>query len=317
MRRRIRVFAPASVANLGPGFDVLGLTLSSLGDELEAELQDSNGIEIVEITGDGGVLPRDPDRNVVGRAAADVVRRAVEAGLPPCGIRLHLHKRMPLASGLGSSGASSAAGAVAANELFGRPLSPREVVQSAMEGEIGASGSPHADNVAPSVLGGIVLIRSYDPFDLIQLPVPPELRVSVVHPHYRLSTADARRLLEGRRFALDEIISNIGNASALIAGLYSGDLELLGRATTDRLIEPLRAPLIPGFDAVKKAALDHGALGCSIAGAGPSVFAFARGDEAGRRIGQAMQEAFRSVSLESDLFVDAVNTTGVRVLPDD
>jgi homoserine kinase len=223
---------------------------------------------------------------------------------------------MPLASGLGSSGASSAAGAVATNELLGRPLSRREVVQSAMEGEIGASGSPHADNVAPSVLGGIVLIRSYDPFDLIELPVPADLRVTVVHPHYEISTADARRLLEGRRFALDEIISNVGNAAALIAALYADDLELLGRSITDRLIEPLRAPLIPGFDAVKKAALEQGGLGCSIAGSGPSVFAFAKGDEAGQRIGQAMQDAFRGVRLESDLFVDGINTTGVLVLPD-
>ncbi len=167
MNRRIRVFAPATVANLGPGFDVLGLALSRPGDELEAELTDHPGIEIVEITGDRGLLSRDADKNVVGRAAADVLRRAGANR----GVRLWLHKQMPLASGLGSSGASSAAGAVAVNELLGKPLAERDVVASAMEGERAASGTPHADNVAPSVMGGIVLVRSYQPFEVIALPL--------------------------------------------------------------------------------------------------------------------------------------------------
>ncbi len=295
---------------------MLGLALSTLGDEVEAELNDSTGIEITEITGDGGVLPRDPVSNVAGRAAADVLRRAAGPAAGR-GIRLRLHKKMPLASGLGSSGASSAAGAMAANELLGRPLSLPQVVQSAMEGEVAASGSAHADNVAPSVMGGIVLIRSYDPFEVIRLPVPEELRVTVVHPHCEVSTAEARRLLRDRRFGLSEIVANIGNVAALVAALHSGDLDLLGRSIGDRLVEPLRASLIPGFDHVKRVALEHGALGCSIAGSGPSVFAFARGDEAGRRIGLAMQQAFRtSAALESDLFVDAINSSGVTLLPD-
>jgi homoserine kinase len=314
MHHRIRVFAPATVANLGPGFDVLGLALSTLGDVVEAEPRETEGVEIVEITGDGGALPMDPEKNVAGRAAADVLRRAGSSGR---GIRLWLRKKMPLASGLGSSGASSAAGAVAANELLGRPLSQKEVVESAMEGEVAASGSPHADNVAPSVMGGIVLVRSYDPFEVIRLPVPAELRVTVVHPHCAVSTADARRLLQGRQYPLAEIVANVGNVAALVAALHSGDLELLGRTIVDRLVEPLRAGLIPGFDQVKKAALDSGALGCSIAGSGPSVFAFARGEDQGRRIGQIMQQAFRaSAGLESDLFVDAINATGARLLTD-
>src|SRR5262245_61533001 len=162
--QRLRVFAPATVANIGPGFDVLGLALSRPGDLLDAELSEAPGVEIVEVTGDGGRLSRDAMRNVAGRAAADVLRRTGSTK----GLRLWLHKQMPLASGLGSSGASSAAGAVAANEILGRPLSPREVVLSAMEGECAASGTPHADNVAPSVLGGFVLVRSYDPFELVQ-----------------------------------------------------------------------------------------------------------------------------------------------------
>jgi homoserine kinase len=309
--QRLRVFAPATIANIGPGFDVLGLALSRPGDVLEAELTNVPGVEIVEITGDGGRLTRDPMKNVASRAAVDLLRRAGSAH----GLRFWLHKQMPLASGLGSSGASSAAGAFAANEILGRPFSTRDVVLSAIEGECAASGTPHADNVAPSVMGGFVLVRSGEPFDIVQLPVPDALRVVVVHPHCQVSTAAARRLVKDRTYGLDVIVPNIGNVAALVAALYVGDLQLLGRSIDDRIIEPLRATLIPGFDEVKNAALDAGALGCSIAGSGPSVFAFADDDGDAQRIGAAMQAAFKSSSrLDSDLFWGKVSTEGARVL---
>ena len=309
--QRLRVFAPATIANIGPGFDVLGLALSSPGDLVEIELSDTPGVQIVDVTGDGGKLTRDPTKNVASRAAADVLRRV---GADK-GLRLWLHKQMPLASGLGSSGASSAAGAVAANELLGRPLSMLDVVASAMEGECAASGTPHADNVAPSVMGGFVLVRSYDPFELVPLPVPDGLRVAVVHPHCQVSTAHARRLVNERTYGLDLIVPNSGSLAALVASLYRGDLPLLGRSIDDRIIEPLRATLIPGFADVKSAALGAGALGCSIAGSGPSVFAFADEDEAARRIGAVMQAAFRSAAgLDSDLFWGKVSTEGARVM---
>jgi homoserine kinase len=309
--RRLRVFAPATVANIGPGFDVLGLALSSPGDLLEAELSNVPGVEIVEVTGDGGRLSRDATSNVAGRAAGDVLRRAGSTQ----GLRLWLHKQMPLASGLGSSGASSAAGAVAANEILGRPLSLHDVVLSAMEGECAASGTPHADNVAPSVMGGFVLVRSYDPFEVVQLPVPDGLRIAVVHPHCQVSTAEARRLVKERTYGLDVIVPNTGSVAALVAALYRGDLPLLGRSIDDRIIEPLRATLIPGFGAVKSAAFGAGALGCSIAGSGPSVFAFAADDATAQRIGVAMQTAFKSAAgLDSDLFWGKVSNEGARVV---
>ena len=309
--RRIRVFAPATIANIGPGFDVLGLALSNPGDLLEAELSDMPGVEIVEITGDDGRLSRDGMKNVASRAAADVLRRAGSEK----GLRLWLHKQMPLASGLGSSGASSAAGAVAANEILGKPLSTRDVVLSAIEGECAASGTPHADNVAPSVMGGFVLVRSCDPLEIVELPVPEGLRVAVAHPHCQVSTADARRLVNGRTYALDVIVANVGSVAALVAALYRGDLPLLGRSIDDRIIEPLRATLIPGFDAVKKAALGAGALGCSIAGSGPSMFAFADTDAAAQRIATSMQSTFKSAAgLDSDLFWGKVSTQGARVI---
>ena len=315
MERRIRVFAPATIANLGPGFDVLGLALREPGDLLEAELSDRPGVDIVEVTGDGGALSRDPEKNVAGRAARDVLRRAAALGASDRGLNLWLHKQMPLASGLGSSGASSAAGAFAANELLGRPLSQREVVLSAMEGERAASGTPHADNVAPSVMGGIVLVRSYTPFEIIALPVPPSLYVTVVHPHCTVSTADARTLVKARAYAMDEIVPNLGNVAAFVAALAADDLALLGRSIQDGLVEPVRAPLIPGFDAVKKAALAGGALGCSIAGSGPSVFAFASDEASARTIGAAMQAAFNNAAgLASDLYAGKVATEGARLI---
>jgi homoserine kinase len=311
MNRRIRVFAPATVANLGPGFDVLGLALSTPGDELEAESSGRPGVEIVEVTGDGGQLSTDPMRNVAGRAAGDVLRKANAQ----TGVRLWLHKQMPLASGLGSSGASSAAGAVAVNELLGRPLSQVEVVLSAMEGERAASGTPHADNVAPSVMGGIVLIRSYEPFEPIALPLPEQLHIAVVHPHCKVSTAEARRLVKDQEYSLDAIVPNVGNAAALVSALYRGDLPLLGRSIDDRIIEPLRATLIPGFSTVKAAALEAGALGCSIAGSGPSVFAFAADPDSAARIGRTMQQAFRTAArLESDVFSGRVSADGARLV---
>jgi homoserine kinase len=287
------------------------MALSRPGDELEAELSNRPGIEIVEVTGDGGALSLDPEKNVAGRAAADVLTRAGSRN----GARLWLHKQMPLASGLGSSGASSAAGAMAANELLGRPLTPRDVVLSAMEGERAASGTPHADNVAPSVLGGIVLVRSYDPFDVVSLPVPPSLHISVVHPHCKVSTAEARRLVQERRYSLGEIVPNLGNIAALVAALGSGDLALLGRSIVDRLVEPIRAQLIPGFAAVKDAALAAGGLGCSIAGSGPSVFAFASNPDNAAAIGLAMQRAFKSTAgLDSDLFAGKISLEGARTI---
>jgi len=311
----VRVFAPATVSNLGPGFDVLGLALHRPGDVVEAEAADAPGIELAAVTGEGGALPRDAGRNAASVAASEVLRRAPGPGRPP-GLRLRLHKRMPLESGLGSSGASAAAGAVAANEALGRPLGANALVQCAMAGERAACGSAHADNVAPAVLGGIVLIRSYDPLDLVRLPVPDGLHVVVVHPHCEVSTADARAMLAGRGFALPEIVANAGNLGALVAALYQGNLPLLGRAIDDRLVEPLRASMIPAYAQVRAAARDAGALGCAISGSGPSLFALCDSDEVAARAALAMRHAFRQhAALDSEAWVGPVNREGARLLP--
>ena len=318
MTSRVRIFAPATVANLGPGFDVLGLALERPGDTLEAELAAQPGVEIVQITGDRGALSTDPARNVAGRAAADVLRRAhaLSGGaVDSQGVRLWLHKQMPLASGLGSSGASSVAGAVAVNELLGQPLTNEELLRSAMEGERAVSGSPHADNVAPSLLGGIMLIRSYDPLEIVPLPVPSSLWIALAHPHCELSTAVARALVNGHRYSIAEAVRNLGNLGGFVAALYADNLALLGRSVQDALVEPLRAPLIPAFNAVKAAALAAGGLGCSIAGAGPSVFAFCADEPSATRTGAAMCETFRRAAhVNCDVYVGRVSRTGARVI---
>jgi homoserine kinase len=313
-KSRIRVFAPATVSNLGPGFDVLGLALHRPGDIVEAEPSSRPGIELAGVTGEGGALPRDGGRNAASVAAGEVLLRASAAGRD--GLRMWLHKGMPLASGLGSSGASAAAGAVAANEVLGGPLGPADLVQCAMAGERAACGAAHADNVAPAVLGGIVLIRSYEPLDLVRLPIPDGLFVVVVHPHAAVSTSEARARLAGRSFALPDIVANAGNLAALVAALYQGDLALLGRSIDDRIVEPLRAGMIPAYADVRDAARDAGALGCALSGSGPSMFALCDSEVVAARAALAMRRAFRDgASLGSEAWVGPINRNGANLLP--
>jgi homoserine kinase len=282
---------------------------------VEAELWGRPGVELAGVTGDGGALPRESGRNAASVAAAEVLRRTTAAA-GASGLRVWLHKGMPLASGLGSSGASAAAGAVAANEALGRPLGLAALVECAMAGERASCGAAHADNVAPAVVGGIVLIRSYDPIDLVRLPVPDGLFLVVVHPHCAVSTADARARLAGRAFGLPEIVANAGNLGALVAALHQGDLALLGRSIDDRLVEPLRAAMIPSYAEVRLAARDAGALGCGISGSGPSMFALCDSDEAAARAALAMRRAFRDhASLGSEAWVGPVSREGAHALP--
>jgi homoserine kinase len=311
MHARVRVFAPATVSNLGPGFDVLGLALHRPGDIVEAEAMERPGIDLADVSGDGGLLPRDAARNAAGVAAGEVLRLAGGAA----GLRLRLLKGMPLASGLGSSGASAAAGAVAANEALGRPLGENDLVRCAMAGERAACGSAHADNVAPAVLGGIVLVRSCDPLDLVRLPVPDGLYIAVVHPHCEVSTSEARARLAGRTFALKDIVANAGNLGALVAALHQGNLALLGRCIDDHLVEPVRAAMIPAYGDVRAAARDAGALGCGISGSGPSMFALCDSDDTAAGTAVAMRRAFReSAALGSEAWVSPVNRAGAHIL---
>ena len=307
---RYRAFAGATVANVGCAFDILGFSLAAPGDAVEAEVVPQPGVVLEAISGDSGFLPRDTDRNCAAVAAAALLRAHGGNG----GLRLKLDKGLPIGSGLGSSAASSAAAAVAANAALGSPFAPEQLVPFAMEGERAACGSPHADNVAPAILGGFVLVRSYQPLDLVRLDVRMPLHCAVCHPHLELRTSDARRVLR-REVPLQDAVVQWGNVAGLITGLLQGDPALIRRSIDDRIIEPVRAPLIPGYPEVKRAALDAGALGCSISGAGPSVFAFTTREEEATAVAAAMQNAFATAGIESDLYLSPVSTAGCKAVP--
>lgn len=306
----IAAFAPATVSNVACGFDVLGFALDAPGDVVIADVGTTPGVEIAAIEGDGGRLSRDPARNTAGVAAHALLTR-LEASRA---IRLTIHKGLPLASGVGSSGASAVAAVVAVNELLGRPAPLEVLLECAMAGEAAGCGSAHPDNVAPALYGGFVLVRTPSPPDVIRLPVPDGLACAVLHPHLEVETAAARTLL-GDRIALRAAVRQWANVGGLVAGLFLNDLPLIARTLEDHVAEPLRAPLVPGFAAVKQAAAQAGALGCSLSGSGPSIFALCATVERAELVGQAMRQAYGAAAgVASDLWISAVGRQGARLI---
>lgn len=309
MPERVSVFAPATIANVGPGFDVLGMAVEGLGDTVIAERRPTPGIVIERIIGDNGRLPLDARHNTAGVAAQAVLRLA---GCENVGVALTIRKGLPLGSGLGSSAASAAAAAWATNVLLGEPLGRHDVLHACLEAEAAVSGW-HADNVGPALFGGAFIVRTYDPLDFVTLPIPATLIVVLVTPEHELPTVQARTVVP-QTISLTQHITNSGHLAALIAGLCRGDAALVGRAVNDVIIEPARAHLIPGFGAVKAAAIAAGALGCSISGAGPTVFALTDDIRQGANIAAAMQAAFAEHGVRSRAFVTGGNNSGVRVV---
>ncbi len=310
MNQEVRVFAPATVANVAVGFDILGLALEAPGDEVVARRTNGRGLRISCITGDGGKLPLDAAKNTAGYAA---LRLLQQFGQTEAGVELEIHKKMPFGSGLGSSAASAAAGVMAINALFGMPLPKLDTLHCAVLGEQIADGAYHADNVAPALLGGIILIRSNEGLDVHRLPIPAELHAAVAYPHVSILTKDAREVLSPTT-TLPQSIRQCGNLGGLIVGLYESDYGLIGRSLQDVIIEPQRAQLIPGFAEVKQSAIQAGALGCSISGAGPSVFALCKGAASAQAAGEAMQRVFQQRDIACDLFVSPINREGAKLI---
>lgn len=314
--RSVSVFAPATVANVGSAFDVLGFAIEKPGDTVTARRSATLGVTIKEVSGDNGRLPIDPKANTAGVATSALLAALTErdgSTYSSVGIELTIEKGLPIGSGLGSSSASAVAAVVAAHELLGAPLPKTELLPFAMEGERIACGAAHADNVAPALLGGFVLIRSYSPLDIIQLPAPPRVWVSVVTPDLELKTQDARKVLK-KTVALESAISQWGNVAALVAGIYTDDVALMGRALEDKVVEPERAQLIPGYAAAKASALKLGATGCSISGSGPSVFALANSEASATAIAEGMCLAFNSIGVTATPHISRVNGTGAKVV---
>jgi homoserine kinase len=305
----IKVFAPATVANVSCGFDIFGLAVEQPGDEVWVKRRSDNQIIIKEITGEGGKLPYEANKNTV---TVPIIKYLEHLNLNH-GFEVWLHKKMPLGSGLGSSSASSVAGVFAVNKLLGEPLKTEELLSFAMEGERIACGSAHADNVAPALLGGFVIIRSYSPLDFFKIPTPADLWVTIVHPDIEVNTKDARYILKNE-VSMKKAISQMGNVAGMVAGLIQENYDLIGRSMVDFIIEPIRSILIPQFFEVKMAAIDNGALGCSISGAGPSVFAFCKGEETAKRVAIAMENEYKKVNINTNVFVSNINTSGPKII---
>ena len=305
---QVKVFAPATVANVACGFDVLGLALDYPGDEALVTKTNKNDI-VITACHNAENLPLAADKNVAGVA----VKALLDKLGSDQGFEIELTKGVKPGSGIGSSAASSAAAVVAVNELLGTPFTKKELVKFAMEGERCATGVAHADNVAPSICGGFTLVRSYEPLDIIKIDSPKELWATVIHPQLEVKTRDARRVLKGG-IDLSKAITQWGNVGGLVAGLYSEDYDLIGRSLVDVVIEPIRSILIPGYEKVKRATIEAGALGCSISGSGPSIFGLSKGEETANKVKAAMGDVYTQYGVDFEIHVSQINSEGAKVI---
>ncbi|SEG32116.1 homoserine kinase [Algoriphagus boritolerans] len=305
----VKAFAPATVANVSCGFDILGFAIDAMGDEVEIRLRQGKGLKVVSIEGDEGRLPYEVEKNT----CAVAIQAMLDEMGQEVGMDIFLKKGLPLGSGMGSSAASAVAALVAANYLLGEPFEKKNLLPFAIAAEKAACGAGHADNVAPSLLGGFVLIRDYHPLDVIKLHVPDGLHCTLLHPHFELKTSDSRSVLRDN-VSLKHSTIQSGNVAGLIAGLFQEDFELIGRSLRDVIAEPYRATLIPGFYEVKEAVKAAGALGMGISGSGPTLFTLSKGAEVSESIIKAAQEVYDSIGLGVDTYHSAINIQGAYVL---
>ena len=300
----IKVFAPASVANVACGFDVLGFALEKPGDEIIARFSDEPGLRITKIT--GGKLPYEAIKNTAGYAALKLLEHLGETNR---GIEMEIHKKMPFGSGLGSSAASAAGAVFVINELLRRPLEKRDLLEFAVLGESIASGAIHADNVAPSLLGGFTLVRDSSTNDVHRIHVPRGMYATVIYPKVEVLTKEARAMLK-TEVSLKNTVKQTANMGAFVIGMFNSDFELIRRSLVDVIIEPQRAALIPYFFEVKEAAYTEGVLGCSISGSGPSIFALSENSLVAENAGLAMQKIYQKHKIECELYISSINMEG-------
>ncbi len=310
MKNEIRVFAPASVTNVGCGFDVMGFAIYGPGDEVILRLKKEPGIFISKITGENGRLPLETLKNTAGLS----LKTLAEHLLLKTGVEIEIHKKMPLGSGLGSSAASAVASVFALNKILGSPLNKKELLPFALKGEsLTCGGRPHADNVSACLLGGFTIVRSLKPLDIINIDVPADLYCTIVHPHFEINTADTRKVLR-KYISLSNTTKQLGNVAGLVAGLIKSDHELIGRSLQDFISEPIRSKLIPGFMEMKNAAIQTGAVGCNISGSGPSVFAFSKSNAIAQKAGTEMQKILAGRNIKSDVYISKINKQGPKVI---
>lgn len=304
----IKIFAPASVANVSCGFDALGFCLEPVGDEMIIRKTDSQGIRITKIQGQD--LPLDVRKNVAGVAAEALLKEHPVK----CGFEIEIYKKIKAGSGIGSSAASSAGAVFGINQLLDKPFTSDELITFAMQGEGLASGSTHADNVAPLLLGGITLVRSTDPIDVVQLPIPKELSAVILHPKIELKTIHAREIIK-KNVTMEKAIQQWGNLGAFVSALFNEDYDLMTRSLKDVIVEPMRSLLIPEFESLKQASIDAGALGFGISGSGPSVFALTKGIDSAEKVSKALDQIISSIGIDYDFHLSKINEQGIKILP--
>ena len=308
-KRSVSARAPASVANICCGYDILGFAMDAPADIVTATFADKPGIVIDEIKGDDGVLSHDPTDNMIGIVAQAFLDQIEDDR----GVVLSLTKEMSIGSGLGSSAASAVAAALAMNGLFNQPLSTNQLLETALFGEQAINHARHLDNVAPSLYGGLVLIKSVTPADVYPIEIATELHAAVVHPDLKIITRESRALLS-KYVTMQQLVAQTANVAGFVLAMQTGDLDLLEKSLQDVIIEPQRCQLIPPYQAVKDAAIESGAIGCGISGSGPSMFALCETREQAKTIGQAMQAAFSSHHLKSDCHLTSLKAPGGSIL---
>ncbi len=310
MEKSVKIFAPATVANVVCGFDVLGFAVDAPGDEVIMRLTNNPGITISKITGDNGRLPFDPRKNTV---SVSVQHYLESIGRTDIGLDIELHKKMPIGSGLGSSSASTVAGLFAAKTLLGDETDAVRLLPFAMKGEEMACGHGHADNVAPALLGGFVLIRSYEPLDVVRLPHPKGLYCAIVFPDVDVPTREARQIIRNK-IQMKDAVTQWGNIAGLVSGLFMNDIDLIGRSMKDILVEPVRSMLIPDFYKMREMAMELCAVSFGISGSGPSVFAFTRDEETAHQITQKLQQHLTRLRINSNIYVSEINDKGPKII---
>ena len=303
----VRLFSPATISNLSCGFDVLGLCLETIGDYMEIIKSKKKGIYITSIIGEK--IPYDVKKNVAGVASEALI----DSLKPDFGFEIKIDKKIKPGSGIGSSAASSVGAVVGINHLLGNPLKPKELIPYALEGEKLACGSKHSDNVAPAILGGITLVRSTKPIDIIKLPIPKNLKAVIIHPKIEIKTADARKVLD-KSIPLEKASQYWANLGAFVSSLYENNYELMKKSIVDNIIEPKRSQLIPMFDSLKQIANDNDSIGCGISGSGPSVFSLANGLKTAKIINNSFKKIYEETGIPFKTYVSDINKSGVKIL---
>jgi len=308
--KEVRAFAPASVTNVGCGFDILGFALEYPGDEIVVRLSGGKNITIKKITGDKGKLSREIEMNTAGVAIKSFLK---EINFNK-GIDIEIHKKMALGTGLGSSAASAVAAVVALDHLLGTKFSKKDLLRFALEGEkLTSGGRCHADNVAASLYGGFIIVRNTDDLDIVNIDYPENMYCSVIYPHIVMNTSDMRKLLR-KEITLADAVKQWGNIASLVAALMKKDFDLISRSLNDFIIEPIRALLIPSFYEIKNAALDAGAVGCSISGSGPSLFALTKSKTSAQKVADEMKKILDKIEIKNDIFISKINKRGPKIL---